>query len=86
MIVLWLALVCLSSCSLHSCVTNGFTTSCKSQLYNCLNDPACSYQLDTNSKHIKLRPNSASFPSTYYSNPMAVELYQCLRKECDQIP
>ena len=83
LIVIASLLVFVRSESLYSCIENTFTTSCKSQLYACTNDPECSYQLHENTKHIFLDQNSIDFPTLYFSNQKARDLYSCIKSQCN---
>lgn len=69
--------------SYYNCISKVFNTNCKSQLYTCTNDPECSYQLHENTKHIFLDTKTEVFPSLYFSNEKARDLYSCIKKECN---
>ena len=70
----------------YTCISDAFNGTCKSRLYACTNDPACSYQLNMNTKHIFLDKDSKEFPPLYFSDSTAIDLYECLEKECKLPP
>jgi translation elongation factor EF-1alpha len=61
--------------AIKSCVTNAFTTACKTQLYNCFNASDCSYQLHANTQHIFIKDDDIAIPKIYFSNPLAIKLH-----------
>lgn len=67
---------------LKQCITESFSSTCKSQLYNCFNTSNCSYQLHTNTQHIFLKNEDTKMAKIYFSNPIAVALHDCLNKQC----
>lgn len=71
-----------TSATYYSCIDSAFNNTCKSKLYACTNNPQCSYQLHENTKHIFLNTDSQTFPTLFFSNPIAIDLYDCLKKEC----
>lgn len=77
-----LFLVSVHSETPYNCISTSFTANCKSQLYECTNDPECSYQLHENTKHIFLDPKTESFPPLYFSNQKARDLYTCIKNQC----
>jgi hypothetical protein len=48
----------------------------------CTDNPECSYQLNENTQHIFLYPETTTFPQVYFSNNLAINLYECLKKQC----
>lgn len=68
---------------LYTCIKNAFTSSCKDKLYQCTNDPECSYQLHENTHHIFLDEKTEEFPPLYFSNSIARTLYGCLKSNCN---
>jgi hypothetical protein len=80
--ILFLVIATASSASIYQCIDSAFNNTCKAKLYSCTNNPECSYQLHENTKHIFLNADSETFPTLYFSNAIARELYDCLKKEC----
>ncbi len=68
---------------LYNCIQNAFNNNCKTKLYECTNNPECSYQLHENTHHIFLDEKSQVFPPLYFSNPLARSLYACLKDSCN---
>jgi hypothetical protein len=79
---LLLLLTAAHSASIYSCIDSAFNNTCKTKLYSCTNNPECSYQLHENTRHIFLDQDSTVFPQLYFSNALARDLYDCLKKEC----
>lgn len=77
-----MVLACASCQSLKSCVKEAFTSTCRSQLYQCFNASDCSYQLHTNTQHISIHDDDVSIPKIYFSNPLALALHDCLNQKC----
>ncbi len=61
--------------SLKNCISSAFNSTCKSQLYNCLNASDCSYQLHTNTQHIFIKEEDTAIPKMYFSNSVAIKLH-----------